>query len=106
MEQKKEKQFIENNVGIRSLITDTFSQTTAHGIPHLVRATSTGMKIIWSLVLLVAFAKFTINCHQLLVEYLEYEFSVNMDLEYDSSPEYPAVTICNTNPFTYQSLTE
>ena len=105
MEPKKEKEIPENNVRISSLITDTFSQTTAHGIPHLVRATSTTMRVVWSLVVFGAFGIFTAQSYQLLDDYLKYNFSVNMDLEYDSSPVYPAVTICNTNPITFDSLT-
>ena len=96
MVRKREKQ--KSDTGIGALITNTLNQTTAHGIPHVVGSTSPVRKFVWAFVVLGSFCMFTRQCYLLFSNYYEYGFVDHVELKYDPSPKFPAVTMCNMNP--------
>ena len=70
---------------------------TLHGIQHVFTSAAMLRRIIWAVFLLAGIGYFSFQCTVLVKKYFSYPVSTKVTLEHESSPEFPAVTICNFN---------
>lgn len=71
--------------------------STLHGMQYVFNGQSKGRSIIWAVFLLGGMAYFSFQCSQLLTIYFRYPITTKQTLEYEQSPKFPAVTLCNFN---------
>ena len=64
---------------------------------HVFSSPTTLRRIVWALFLMVGIGYFSLQCTVLVKKYFSYPVSTKATLEHESSPEFPAVTICNFN---------
>ena len=73
--------------------------TTAHGIPSLSRTESKKIRFLWIAFLLVTTAYCCYSMISIIVSYFSYNVLINMQIVDKSNVDFPAVTVCNLNPF-------
>ena len=84
---------------ILAKIENIAANSTAHGIANIVKTERTSMKVIWLLSLLVS-ASFCFYLEQnAFLEYLNYPVTTKIRYINEKSSQFPAIAICNTNPF-------
>lgn len=71
--------------------------TTLNGMLHVFTGRTRVRRVLWAVFLLSAMAWFSFQSSKLLRKYFSYPVTTKVSLEYDGSPEFPAVTICNFN---------
>ncbi|XP_033096490.1 degenerin-like protein unc-105 [Anneissia japonica] len=95
-----------NGKSFKSLMCNIFERTTAHGIPNIYRSETKLGKIIWTSLFLAAVSLLLYQSKELVAKYLTYPVDVQLDVEYKTELEFPAVTICNINPIRESLLRE
>ena len=73
--------------------------TTAHAIPHVIESSNWFLKIMWLIFFLVGFAYCLYLLIQSFVQYFNYSVSVSIQRIQETPIVFPAITICNLNPF-------
>lgn len=73
--------------------------TTLHGLQYVFTGQALVRRILWALILVAALTWFSFQTSKLLRKYFSYPVMAKVSLEYEDSPEFPAVTICNFNKF-------
>ncbi|KAH7723212.1 hypothetical protein AAVH_09228 [Aphelenchoides avenae] len=61
---------------------------------------------LWNVVFVGTLAAFTLQSVQLIQEYLQYQKTTNIQLFYEPQASFPAVTVCNLNPFKASKVNE
>jgi hypothetical protein len=74
-------------------------QSTSHGIPSIARSTNWVMRIMWTLFFLGSLSYCSVLIIQSLVDFLKYETTISVTRVQELPATFPAVTICNINPF-------
>lgn len=82
-----------------STIRSFCSETTVHGLSRTVASRSRKEKGFWLIVLLfcTGFAFYQIS--GLIIIYLQYPVDVKLEFRHSNELEFPAITLCNNNPF-------
>jgi hypothetical protein len=97
VDQTKEKSSLENK--IKEIALEWILNSTSHGLPNLFKTSQKYLKIFW----LIAFLACSGICFYLITEYIinffEYEVTVSTTYVTETPVDFPAVTICNLNPF-------
>jgi hypothetical protein len=79
-----------------------FERSKMHGFSNIVLASNMGLQIFWIMVFSACF----VYCLYLIImstkEYYKYATAVSISQVVDSPADFPAVTICNLNPFNEQ----
>lgn len=73
--------------------------STLHGLQYVFTSRTLIRRILWALFLVAAIVWFSFQSSKLLRKYLSYPATTKVSLVYESSPEFPAVSICNFNRF-------
>jgi len=88
------------------VLKELLADSTVHGIPRLVRSKSFLSKLVW----LAFFIISCCYCVYLIFETIFDFFEYNTIISFDNYPEvpslFPAITICNLNPFQSESSLE
>lgn len=71
--------------------------STLHGMQYVFNGQTKARSIIWAVFLLGGMAYFSFQCSKLLTIYFRYPITTKLTLEYEQSPKFPAVTLCNFN---------
>lgn len=71
--------------------------STLHGMQYVFNGETKIRSIIWIIFLLGGMIYFIIQSSFLLKKYYCYPINTKQTLEYEESPMFPAVTICNSN---------
>uniref|UniRef100_A0A0K0FBV5 Degenerin-like protein unc-105 (projected from Caenorhabditis elegans ortholog unc-105) n=1 Tax=Strongyloides venezuelensis TaxID=75913 RepID=A0A0K0FBV5_STRVS len=82
----------------RLIISRFEKQSTFHGICHAATAPNYKWRIMWYSAFSICFLALIIQVFYLIRRYRMYEKTVDLDLKFESAP-FPAVTICNLNPY-------
>lgn len=84
---------------IRKKWNDFIDNSTLHGMRYVFNGQTRVRSIIWAVFLLAGMAYFAFQSTVLLKIYFSYPITTKQTLEYDyeKSPKFPAVTICNFN---------
>ncbi|XP_022106897.1 degenerin mec-10-like [Acanthaster planci] len=72
--------------------------SSAHGLPNIHRSKSFLSKAAWTLLFFAGVTALTIQVISLVTTYLKFEYTVSLDVRFDRSLNFPAVTVCNINP--------
>ena len=73
--------------------------STLHGLNNVFTSRTLLRRILWALILVSAMAWFSFQSSMLLKKYFSYPVTTKVSQEYEDTPEFPAVTICNFNRF-------
>ncbi|KAL9964417.1 hypothetical protein ACROYT_G028058 [Oculina patagonica] len=71
--------------------------STLHGLGYVFTSRTLVRRILWALFLVSSMAWFSYQSSKLLRKYFSYPVTTKVTLEYESTPDFPAVTICNFN---------
>ncbi|KAJ8018917.1 Acid-sensing ion channel 2 [Holothuria leucospilota] len=82
-------------VTVLEILNDFADKTTAHAFPEIILNPRILAKVVWSLLLTIAFLLFCFQTSTLLSNY--HTFNTNIQLVNSEYVEFPAVTICNFN---------
>ena len=74
--------------------------STLHGMQYVFNGQTKVRSIIWAFFLLGGMVYFSFQSSQLLRKYFRYPVTTKQTVEYENSPKFPAVTICNFNMLT------
>ena len=84
---------------LKSLFIEWSSSSTSHGIPNIFKTSQLYLKIVW----IICFLASSGYCFSLIISYittfLEYGVTVSTIKVIETPINFPAVTICNLNPF-------
>ncbi|XP_070565679.1 low-density lipoprotein receptor-related protein 1B-like [Ptychodera flava] len=94
------------SVGFFALGKKFMTDTTAHGLPRVVKARSLCGRLIWSLIFCSAMVAFIVQSSFLVKNYLRYGVTIKLKEITESSPEFPSVTVCNTNKLRRSAIAE
>nr|XP_054756187.1 amiloride-sensitive sodium channel subunit gamma-like [Lytechinus pictus] len=89
---------------VYDLIKPMLENTGAHGIPNIVRAENLPRRLAWSLLFLVALGFFIGLSGNLIRKYYNFDYSVNVEVIFEPTINFPAVTVCNMNPYRQSSV--
>ena len=73
--------------------------TSTHGPNHIKRVQTTPGKVAWSLVTFIFSCLLVWQISLLFIKFISREYNVLMDVKFDRSQAFPAVTICNLNAY-------
>ena len=74
---------------------DKFCNTTsAHGFSYLATPTKT-TKFCWIFIIILAFVFGVLHLYSLVSQYLQYEYHETIDINTETVPVFPDVTICD-----------
>ena len=76
-----------------------FSDSTSHGLPRVLISKYSIVKIFWILAFLRGTVGASITFIQSIVSYYQYKTVVNVAFIQEFPTAFPAITICNLNPF-------
>uniref|UniRef100_A0AC35TYL5 Degenerin unc-8 n=1 Tax=Rhabditophanes sp. KR3021 TaxID=114890 RepID=A0AC35TYL5_9BILA len=86
------------------ILRDFCARTSSHGIPFVGSSSFFG-RYVWLFFFIVALLLFIFQTYWTLSEYFQYRTIIEMQLKFEPAP-FPAVTICNLNPFKASKLRE
>ncbi|XP_022103008.1 amiloride-sensitive sodium channel subunit alpha-like [Acanthaster planci] len=89
---------------LRALFKNLMGNTSAHGLPNIDRAGNPFRRCFWSVLFVWALGMFLWQCYELVYAYFQWEVDVNINIQYKTQIDFPAVTICNLNPVKASSL--
>ena len=84
---------------IKSMIIHAASESTAHGLPNIIKSENLFLKIIWIFffILSSSFAIYLIL--DAVKTFMDFESVTKIEVTTDLPSEFPAVSICNINPY-------
>ena len=83
----------------KSLWLEFCDYTSTAGPNHIKRAAERVGKIIWTIITLGFAAVLIWQISLLFIKFFNFPYNVKLDVKYDSDIQFPAVTICNLNPY-------
>jgi hypothetical protein len=86
-------------VQVKKLLLAEGSGTTSHGIPNIIRSQDVKAKILWAIFFIVSFTYCMYTIINGVLIYYKYETYMTFSVERKNLVDFPAVTICNANPF-------
>ncbi|XP_047471535.1 uncharacterized protein LOC125026973 [Penaeus chinensis] len=81
------------------LAKDFFDSWTAHGFNNCYKARSWCRRVTWLTLCLSLLTLCLILCYQVVQGYLLQPKTVHIKVVHETITEYPAITVCNLNPF-------
>lgn len=84
---------------IRHRISAFADYTSMHGPAHVKRVHTTAHKLLWVLFLFSATSGLLYQIIQLVIKYRSNLFAVLVDVRFDRTIRFPAVTVCNSNAY-------
>jgi hypothetical protein len=73
--------------------------STAHGISNLCRLENKLIKIIWIICFISSFGYCISTIYNIIDNFLQFDVLINQQVVSESPIEFPAITVCNLNPF-------
>ncbi|RNA27956.1 acid-sensing ion channel 1 isoform X2 [Brachionus plicatilis] len=84
---------------IKQKLVDWASNTKSHGVPNIMRVESTFLRIVWTICFVASLGYCIYTIVGIIQTFLLFEVLINQQVVTDSPIEFPAVTVCNLNPF-------
>ena len=83
----------------RNLFRAWLATTTTHGLSLIFSNRPNYMKILWSILFIIS----NVGCVYFVIiyfiKYFQYKKNINLEILNDIPANFPAVTVCNLNPF-------
>ncbi|KAK6739234.1 hypothetical protein RB195_020971 [Necator americanus] len=80
-------------------------QSTFHGISHAALAPNNRWRCFWYTAFWLCFFCLAIQIFFLVVKYLQYAKTVDLDLKFENAP-FPSITLCNLNPYKKSAINQ
>ena len=84
---------------IWAAITECCLNTTAHGLPNIFRLDNKYLKLMWIICFLASFAYCVYTISIIILSFISFDVLTNQQVLIQSPVEFPAITVCNINPF-------
>jgi hypothetical protein len=84
---------------IKAFAFNWIGSSTSHGLPSVFRTNQTYLKIIWTLCFIASTATCGLLVVNYITTYISYGTNVNLEMVKDYPSHFPAITICNLNPY-------
>ena len=84
---------------LRKRISAFADYTSMHGPAHVKRVRTALHKTFWIAFLLTALVGLLYQITSLVTHYQSKPYAVLLDTKFDRTIKFPAVTICNSNPY-------
>lgn len=84
---------------IVEILLDAARESTTHGIDHMFKRTNRFIQIMWLLSFLASTSVCAYYISQSITDYLSFDTVTKAEQVYVVSTQFPAVSICNVNPF-------
>ena len=84
---------------IKKELHDLVISSTSHGLPNIFNSKTKFFKIMWTLFFSFSFGFCSFTIIETFRLYLSWEYVTNIDVIQEIPTEFPAITICNLNPF-------
>ncbi|ELT93095.1 hypothetical protein CAPTEDRAFT_166424 [Capitella teleta] len=82
-----------------SVWLDFCDYSSTHGPNHIKRSARFLGKVIWTVITLIFTAILLWQITELFIKFLKFDVNVLIDIKYEKDLKFPAVTVCNLNPF-------
>ena len=96
----------ENRTSVLNILKEQLSNTTAHGLPNIVRSKYYLIKIVWSVVFLGSVSLCAYLIIQSISEYFQYDVNSKIRLIKEFPLKFPGIRVCNKDPFITNSSIE
>lgn len=93
----KEEQKKKKNAKLSQLWNDFLGSCTLHGFHYCFDGELPLRRVLWTLLLIGAFAVFFEKCTDSVISFFEYPFTTTTLLQYEDRLDFPAVSVCNYN---------
>ncbi|CAF0980970.1 unnamed protein product [Brachionus calyciflorus] len=94
------------NKKLSSVIEESLLSSTSHGIPNIIRSDKLAIRLMWIFFTVMSTGLCSYMIVQSIMNYFSYETTSKIQIHTETSPIFPAITICNTNFFTSEYSTE
>uniref|UniRef100_A0A915L5P7 Uncharacterized protein n=1 Tax=Romanomermis culicivorax TaxID=13658 RepID=A0A915L5P7_ROMCU len=84
--------------GYCRILHDFSQETSAHGVPRIGRAHTKKVTCFWLLICSVCMVMFLTQTYSIFSRYFKYEKTTQIEMRFQRA-KFPAVTLCNLNPF-------
>ncbi|XP_068692090.1 acid-sensing ion channel 1C-like [Montipora foliosa] len=81
----------------REVLSTFADSTSAHGVGNIAAASSLPRRLVWFVITVGLYVMLIWMCISLVMRYLEKPVVSRMEMSFEESLEFPAVTICNLN---------
>ncbi|XP_060579534.1 uncharacterized protein LOC132736423 [Ruditapes philippinarum] len=82
---------------LKETLKELAESSSLHGIPKIVSSRQIVVKVLWSILVLAAFAVVSFQLYLLFKTYYSYPSQTSVSLDF-SPIAFPAITLCNLNP--------
>ncbi|KAK3790662.1 hypothetical protein RRG08_048786 [Elysia crispata] len=82
--------------GLAGILSRFADKCSVSGMPFITQAENAVVRIIWSCLLIAAFALMSFHLYNLIITYFQYKKQTQVQLSFNNL-QFPAVTICNEN---------
>ncbi len=90
---------------LKEKVIELIQNTTAYGIPKLIRSRNLFNKVLWLSFILLSSIFACIYIYMYMVDYFNFNVVTVVSTEYDPPTEFPTVTFCSMALFLYDNLT-
>ena len=80
-------------------VTESALNATAHGLPNIFRLENKFLKLMWIVFFLCSFGYCIYTISLIILSFISFDVLTNQQVVNVSPVDYPAVTVCNINPF-------
>jgi len=87
------------NGPLRKLFDNFMDYTSSHGFAHIKRVNNRPGKMIWLILTLLGIGVAMYHAYKVIEQYTRYDYNTLLDIKFDANITFPAVTICNLNPY-------
>lgn len=84
---------------LKELIYESAMESTAHSLPYIFKRSNPLIKTFWILCLIASASTCATMITMSIMNYYRYETITKAETMYEFPTHFPAVTICNLNPF-------
>ncbi|XP_070541709.1 amiloride-sensitive sodium channel subunit alpha-like [Ptychodera flava] len=91
-------------VTFSELLKKQLQTTTAHGLPRIEAADKLVRKLYWAFIVVAGLGMFIWQSSVIITKYYARDTTISIEMKFDTSLDFPAITICNMNPVKLQSL--
>jgi hypothetical protein len=93
-------QSIATSLQIKQKVSEWILSSSSHGLPNLFRSKRVSIKLFWFVCFIGSLAACSISIIQTVVQYIQFDVTTNYRVYHESTPVFPAITVCNKNLFT------
>lgn len=89
-----------------SILIDFFSNTTAHGLPSIIRSKDRYQRAFWFLSFLTYTGIMIYFISKAFIDYYHYPTKIDIDFIEEWQPKFPAFSFCNNNAMRFDTVAD